>query len=47
VGHLRWPTLDIDLHLESIVSLEQFPLVARKRAHNKSAERTTRRPRTQ
>jgi hypothetical protein len=46
VGHLRWPTLDVDLHLESIVSPEQFPLVARNRAHNKGTERRTGRPRT-
>lgn len=28
-GHLRWPLLDVDLHLDSIESPEQFPLIAR------------------
>ncbi len=45
-GHLRWPALDVDLHLESISSPEQFPLVARTKAHNKKAVRRTKRPRT-
>lgn len=26
-GHLYWPDLDIDLELESIASLEKYPLV--------------------
>ena len=25
--HLRWPDLDIDLHLESLKNIEQYPLV--------------------
>ncbi len=45
-GHLRWPALDVDLHLDSISSPEAFPLVARTKAHNKKAVRRTRRPRT-
>jgi len=45
-GYLRWPALDVDLHLESIDSPEQFPLVARTKAHNKKAVRRTKRPRT-
>jgi hypothetical protein len=45
-GHLRWPALDVDLHLESISSPEQFPLVARTNGHNKKAVRRTKRPRT-
>jgi hypothetical protein len=34
------------LHLESISSPEQFPLVARTKKHNKKAVRRTKRPRT-
>jgi hypothetical protein len=34
------------LHLESISSPEQFPLVASTKAHNKKAVRRTKRPRT-
>lgn len=25
--HLRWPDLDVDLHLESLKNIEQYPLV--------------------
>ena len=28
--HLRWPDLDVDLHLESLVNLKKYPLVYRK-----------------
>jgi len=45
-GHLRWPSLDVDLHLASIKSPEQFPLMAQTAKHNKRAVRRTRRPRT-
>ena len=45
-GHLRWPALDVDLHLESISSPEKLPLVARTKAHSKKAVRRTKRPRT-
>ena len=45
-GHLRWPALDVDLHLESINSPEQFPLVARTKRQNKKAVRKSKRPRT-
>lgn len=45
-GHLRWPALDVDLHVESITSPEQFPLVARSNTHNRGAVRRIRRPRT-
>jgi hypothetical protein len=34
------------LHLESISTPEQFPLVARTKGHSKKAVRTTKRPRT-
>ena len=27
--HLYWPTLDVDLHLDSLAHPERFPLVAR------------------
>lgn len=37
--HLWWPSLDVDLHLESLAHPEHFPLVAR------SAKRTGRKPR--
>ena len=30
-GHLYWPKLDIDLSIESLVSPEKFPLIAKKR----------------
>ena len=26
--HLRWPDLDVDLHIESLNDLEKYPLVA-------------------
>jgi len=29
--HLYWPTLDIDLDLESLDNLEQYPLIYRKK----------------
>jgi hypothetical protein len=41
VGYLRWPALDVDLHLESIESPERFPLVARTKS---PAKRSGRRP---
>lgn len=44
VGHLRWPALDVDLHLQSISSPEQLPLVARIKGHNQKAMRRTKRP---
>ena len=28
VGHLSWPKLDVDLHVDSIENPEAFPLVA-------------------
>lgn len=45
-GHLRWPALDVDLHLDSIDSPEQFPLVARPKAQKKGPARKTKRSRT-
>jgi hypothetical protein len=32
-AHLHWPTLDVDLTLESIRHPEQFPLVSATKAH--------------
>ena len=37
VGHLYWPELDVDLHVESLKNPEGFPLIA---SHNKVLERT-------
>ena len=28
-GHLRWPDLDVDLHIDSLVSPHAYPLVAK------------------
>jgi hypothetical protein len=28
-GHLHWPTLDVDLHIDSLTTPEQFPLTSR------------------
>lgn len=28
--HLHWPTLDLDLHVESLASPERYPLVSKK-----------------
>ena len=28
VGHLRWPLLDIDLHIDSLNHPERYPLIA-------------------
>lgn len=33
--HLHWPTLDVDLHLDSLAEPERFPLVARRTARAK------------
>ena len=45
-GHLRWPALDVDLHLDSITSPEQFALVARAKAQKRTVGRRIRRHRT-
>ena len=29
-GHLYWPSLDVDLHVDSLVNPPSFPLVAKK-----------------
>ncbi len=28
-GHLRWPDLDVDLHIDSLASPHSYPLVAK------------------
>ena len=45
-GHLRWPNLDIDLHVDSLDSPDHFPLIAAKTKDNKNAVRRTKRSRT-
>ena len=37
-GHLYWPKLDIDLAIESLVSPEKFPLVAKLRKPKKTSK---------
>jgi hypothetical protein len=27
--HLRWETLDVDLHIDSLTHLDQYPLISR------------------
>ena len=46
-GHLRWPSLDIDLHLDSIEFPERYPLVAQVPLHKAPARRSVRRRRMQ
>ena len=41
--HLRWPSLDIDLAVESIEHPERFPLVSRVAAPSVAADVATRR----
>jgi hypothetical protein len=38
-GHLRWPKLDIDLHLDAIEHPERYPLVAKQVTQAKSVHR--------
>ena len=40
VGHLRWPTLDVELHVDSLEHPERFPLTVKVRPHNKRQLRT-------
>ena len=44
-GHLRWPELDVDLHLDAIENPEHYPLVAQSRKHNHRVQRTAKRGR--
>lgn len=47
LGHLRWPSLDIDLHVDSLENPERYPLVAvPAQPHNKRAVRTRKTRRT-
>lgn len=38
-GHIRWPQLDIDLHIDALENPERYPLIA-KSTKNKRIERT-------
>lgn len=44
-GHLRWPALDVDLHIESLTSPEHFPLVAKDKKKKRIVTRKTKRVR--
>ena len=46
VGHLRWPSLDIDLHVDSLKTPERYPLTAVQSPHNKRVVRTRKARRT-
>ena len=43
--HLRWPDLDVDLHVDSLREPERFPLVAKRKAMGLSEPRAKYRPR--
>ena len=45
-GHLRWPSLDVDLHVDSLEHPERYPLVATTKPNNKSVVRTRKARRT-
>jgi Protein of unknown function (DUF2442) len=45
-GHLRWPLLDIDLHIDSLKNPERYPLTAAQTPPNKSVVRTRKARRT-
>jgi hypothetical protein len=34
-GHLRWPSLDIDLHIDSLKNPERYPLTAKQASQRK------------
>jgi hypothetical protein len=36
-NHLYWPSLDIDLAVESLTNLEKYPLIADRRLRSKTA----------
>jgi len=44
-GHLRWPTLDIDLHVDSLEHPERYPLISRL-THKKIDQTSQRRRRS-
>lgn len=48
IGHLRWPSLDVDLHVDSLENPERYPLAAKLTPRNKRAvpTRKTRRTRS-
>ncbi len=45
-GHLRWPSLDVDLHVESLDHPERYPLIASLGSESKRVERTRKNRRT-
>lgn len=38
-GHLRWPLLDVDLHVDSLKNPERYPLTAVQTARKKTVAR--------
>ncbi len=46
IGHLRWPSLDVDLHIDSLENPEQYPLTAAAVSHNKRVVRKRKAHRT-
>lgn len=42
--HLYWPSLDIDLAVDSVDHPERFPLLSKTRANQKPLQRTDRKP---
>ena len=45
-GHLRWPDLDIDLHVDALMHPERYPLTAKAKSPAKPVERTAKRGRS-
>ena len=45
-GHLRWPSLDVDRHVDSLEHPERYPLIASTKPHNKRVVRTRKARRT-
>ena len=39
-SHLRWPDLDVDLHVDSLDEPDRFPLVAKHRGKSRSGARS-------
>ena len=45
IGHLRWSSLDVDLHIDSLENPEHYPLLAKKiPPRNKRVGRTRKAP---
>lgn|GEM_PF-978488 len=45
-GHLRWPALDVDLHIDSLENPERYPLLAVNAMNNKRVVRTRKKTRS-